>query len=66
MQTGLLNMQVLTCRGADDGLMTIWRDGGWYECGATVNGQHVTMRYMDYTKKEVLARFRAHVRDNYN
>lgn len=63
MENGLETMQVYATRYADDSMFTMWRDGAWWVCDATVGGVHVCMRYMDYTKKETLTKFRSLLRD---
>ena len=62
-----MNIDIYTCRYADDGMMAIERvQGGSYICKATVRGSTVKVRYSMYGKARVLALFRAYVRDSIN
>lgn len=61
-----MNMIILTCRYADGGMMTLEYKNGWYFCAARVRGNYIDQSYLYYTKREVLAKYRALIKENRN
>lgn len=59
-------MQVLTARHSDDGKMLLELKNGWYIASARVHGQYLDESYLYYTKKEVLKKFRALIKERRN